>query len=169
MGFVDNYLQKKGFVKKTDDTVVLEQIQKLNQTVQTQSSIVNNSPLVPMNSGTALKPNPINLPDKDGNYEPRRWQYLPSSNININDRLIPFSVLRQCAEQIDILARCINLKKSKALGWDWDISLSPDATDKISRERGVSRERAAYLAREEFNDEISRVKAVWKNPDPING
>jgi hypothetical protein len=169
MGIVDNYLQRKGFVKKEDDATVLDAIDKLNQTVQTQSTIINGSPLVPMNAGIPLTPNAINHPNAEGNTEPRKWEFLPTTNININDRLIPFKILRQCAEQIDILARCINLKKSKALGWDWDIALSPDATDKIARERGVNRERAALIAREEYGDEISRIKEFWKNPDPING
>lgn len=136
---------------------------------QNKTTTNQGNALVPFNAGVKLSPYPINQPDGQGNFAPRLTEYPVSNNINLNDRPLPFRLLRQCASTIDILQRCIQIKKAKQLGLDWDIILSDDATEKVMREQGLTREKAMVYAREKFNDEISRVKEFWKNPDPLNG
>lgn len=129
-----------------------------------------NSDSIPLGAGLPLMPYPINFPSENGQVEPRKWEYQVGANINVNAiKLVPFEILRAAADQIDLLSRCIYTKKSKMLGVDWDIVLTDDATDKIMREQNVTREQAGVIAREEFNDEISRIKDFWKAPDKVNG
>ena len=70
---------------------------------------------------------------------------------------------------MDIIKKCIQVNKTKLAGLEWDIVLSEDASDKIIREQGGNHTRAMVQAREQFTDEISRLKEFWKTPDKSNG
>lgn len=125
---------------------------------------------VPFAPGNPLIPGAINPPREDGRPDPRRFEFQVAQNINITaTRLIPFSTLRAAADQIDILRRCIEVKKSKMRGLDWDIVLGEDATERIIKETGGTRERAMVDAKDKYNDEIARVRNFWENPDKANG
>lgn len=125
---------------------------------------------VPFAPGNPLIPGAINPPKEDGRPDPRRFEFQVAQNINITaTRLIPFSTLRAAADQIDILRRCIEVKKSKMRGLDWDIVLGEDATERIIKEQGGTRERAMVEAKDKYNDEIARIRNFWENPDKANG
>jgi len=125
---------------------------------------------VPFAPGNPLIPGAINPPKEDGRPDPRRFEFQVAQNINITaTRLIPFSTLRAAADQIDILRRCIEVKKSKMRGLDWDIVLAEDATERIIKEQGGTRERAMVEAKDKYNDEIARIRNFWEAPDKSNG
>jgi hypothetical protein len=106
----------------------------------------------------------------DGRPDPRRYEFQVAQNINITEtRLIPFKTLRAAADQIDILRRCVEVIKSKLVGLDWDIVLANDASEKIVAEAGGDHVRAMAQARQEFTDEINRIREFWENPDRSNG
>lgn len=112
--------------------------------------------------------NPVN-PDS-GRPDPRRWEFQVAQNINVTaTRLIPFQTLRAAADQIDILRRCIEVRKAKLTGLDWDIVLSESASERIIAEAGGNHVRAMAEAREKFAPEIARMRAFWETPDPQNG
>lgn len=130
----------------------------------------NNLATVPFAPGNPLIPGAINPPSEDGRPDPRRFEFQVAQNINITaTRLIPFSTLRAAADQIDILRRCIEVKKAKMRGLDWDIVLGEDATERIIKDQGGTRERAMVEAKEQFTDEIARVRDFWETPDKANG
>jgi hypothetical protein len=126
---------------------------------------------VPFGPGIPITPGAINpVNPTTGRPEPRRYEYQVAQNINITEtRNVPFKTLRAAAEQIDILRRCVEVIKGKVSGLDWDIVLGQDASEKIISETGGDHVRAMVKARENFNDEIYRLKTFWENPDKANG
>ena len=129
------------------------------------------SATVPFGPGMPITPGAINPIDPaTGRPMPRRYEYQVAQNINITEtRLVPFKTLRAAADQIDILRRCIEVTKSKLTGLEWDIVLGQDASEKIVAEIGGDHVRAMAQARENFTDEINRLRSFWENPDKANG
>ena len=126
---------------------------------------------VPFGPGIPITPGAINPVDPlTGRPAPRRYEYQVAQNINITEtKLVPFKTLRAAADQIDILRRCVEVIKGKVSGLDWDIVLGQDASEKIMSESGGDHVRAMVKAREDFNDDIYRLKTFWENPDKSNG
>jgi hypothetical protein len=137
----------------------------------------NNVPLerqtflpVAFGPGVPITPGAINPLRDDGRPDPRRYEFQVAQNINITEtRLIPFKTLRAAADQIDILRRCVEVSKSKLVGLDWDIVLANDASEKIVAASGGDHVRAMAQARQEFTEEINRIREFWENPDRSNG
>ncbi len=129
------------------------------------------SATVPFGPGMPITPGAINPIDPaTGRPMPRRYEYQVAQNINITEtRLVPFKTLRAAADQIDILRRCIEVTKSKLTGLEWDIVLGSDASEKIVAEIGGDHVRAMAQARENFTEEINRLRSFWENPDRSNG
>ena len=129
------------------------------------------SATVPFGPGLPIIPGAINPIDPaTGRPMPRRYEYQVAQNINITEtRLVPFKTLRAAADQIDILRRCIEVTKSKLTGLEWDIVLGSDASEKIVAEIGGDHVRAMAQARENFTEEINRLRSFWENPDRSNG
>ena len=125
---------------------------------------------VPFAPAMPLIPSSINPLTDRGRPDPRRWEFEVAQNINVSGgRLVPFKVLRQSSEQIDIIRRCIEVLKNKTAGLDWDITLTPTAVEKIMAERGVNQVRAAQIAKDEFSAEMTRLREFWETPDINNG
>ena len=129
------------------------------------------SATVPFGPGNPIIPGAINpVNPLTGRPEPRRYEYQVAQNINIvPTRLVPFSTLRDAADSIDILRRCIEVTKSKMNGLNFDIVLGADASEKIAAESGGDHVRAMAKAREKYTDEINRLREFWENPDKANG
>ena len=127
-------------------------------------------PNVPFTPGQPIVPGAINPVREDGRADPRRYEYQVAQNINITEqRLIPFKTLRATADQVDIIRRCLEVVKNKITGFDWDIVLSDDASERIAAESGKDHVRAMASAREKFTEDIARVRAFMENPDKANG
>lgn len=126
---------------------------------------------VPFAPGMPLIPSALNPVNPDsGRPDPRRYEYQVAQNINVTaTKLIPFRTLRDAADGIDILRRCIEVRKAKLTGLDWDIVLSESASERIIAESGGDHLRAMAKAREQFAPEIARLKKFWETPDPQNG
>jgi hypothetical protein len=126
---------------------------------------------VPFAPGMPLIPSALNpLNPETGRPDPRRYEYQVAQNINVTEtKLVPFKTLRAAADQIDILRRCIEVRKAKLTGLDWDIVLSESASEKIIAESGGNHLRAMAEAREKFAPEIARLRSFWETPDPQNG
>lgn len=125
---------------------------------------------VPFAPGMPLIPGSLNPLAERGRPDPRRFEFLVAQNINVSEnRLVPFKTLRAAADQIDILRRCIEVRKAKIAGLKWDIVISEAATERIMSESGGNHLRAMADAREKFMPEIGRLRKFWETPDPANG
>ena len=159
-------------------TMSLQQMQAVAGIASTQYGNVSNplprNPVlanVPFAPGMPLIPSSLNpLNPQTGRPDPRRFEYQVAQNINVTaTRLVPFQTLRAAADQIDILRRCIEVRKAKITGLQWDIVISEAATERIIQESGGDHLRAMAEAREKFSPEIGRLKKFWDTPDPQNG
>jgi hypothetical protein len=183
MGLIDQFAKKvaKEITKAPNlpvGSVALTETQMRNNIGQTttygQTDALPRNPnlaTVPFAPGMPIVPGAINPPNSDsGRPDPRRYEYQVAQNINITEtRLTPFKTLRAAADQIDILRRCIEVTKAKILGLDWDITLGEDAAEKIITEIGGARVRAMQTARDNYTEDISRVRQFWEQPDKANG
>lgn len=183
MGLIDQFAKKvaKEITKAPNlpvGSVALTETQMRNNMGQTttygQTDALPRNPnlaTVPFAPGMPIVPGAINPPNPDsGRPDPRRYEYQVAQNINITEtRLTPFKTLRAAADQIDILRRCIEVTKAKILGLDWDITLGEDAAEKIISEIGGARVRAMQTARDNYTEDISRVRQFWEQPDKANG
>lgn len=125
-------------------------------------------PFAPGNPIISGAINPLN--PETGRPDPRRFEFQVASNINVTgNRLIPFATLRAAADQIDIVRRCIEVRKAKISGLKWDIVLSEAASELIIAESGGGHLDALAKAREKLAPEIARMREFWQTPDPQNG
>jgi hypothetical protein len=156
-----------------------QQMRQAGGIAQTQYGYGTSTPLprnpllasVPFAPGLPLIPGALNpLNPETGRPAPRRYEYLVAQNINVSEnRLVPFKTLRAAADQIDILRRCIEVRKAKISGLEWDIVLTDAASERIISESGGNHLRAMADAREKFTPEIARLRKFWETPDPANG
>jgi len=160
-------------------TMTMQQMISAAGIAQTQygsnvSTALPRNPLlasVPFAPGMPILPGAINpLRPDTGRPDPRRYEFQVAQNINVSDnRLVPFKTLRAVSDQIDIVRRCIEVRKAKITGLDWDIVLSETATERIISESGGNHLQALAEAREKLSPEIGRMRAFWETPDPQNG
>jgi len=183
MGLIDRFAEKvaKEITKAPNlpvGSVALTETQMRNNIGQTttygQTDALPRNPnlaTVPFAPGMPIVPGAINPPNPDsGRPDPRRYEYQVAQNINITEtRLTPFKTLRAAADQIDILRRCIEVTKAKILGLNWDITLGEDAAEKIISEIGGARVRAMQTARDNYTEDINRLRQFWEQPDKANG
>ena len=176
---VADQLEKSPKLFAGANTMTEAQMRSAGGIAQTQYGYGTSTPMprnpvlanVPFAPGLPLIPGALNpLNPNTGRPDPRRFEYLVAQNINVSEnRLVPFKTLRAAADQIDILRRCIEVRKAKLTGLEWDIVLTDAASERISAESGGNHLRAMADAREKFAPEIARMRKFWETPDPANG
>ena len=120
-----------------------------------------NSPLIPTL---------VNQPREDGRAQPRRYEYPVAWNVQLSQsKLVPFSLLRQVADQADLARRCIEVIKASVAGMEWSIAPRPEHLAEIQRVTGGGRAEATELAMEELDPAVAKAKAFWRMPDRVNG
>jgi hypothetical protein len=125
---------------------------------------------IPFSPSNPLHPAAINPIGERGRPDPRRWEYPVAWNVFVTEqRLVPWKVLRTAADQIDILRRCVEVLKAKALGMDWDITFSDSASELFAKDTGLNHVRAMQDARDKYSDQITTARRFWETPDRING
>ena len=125
---------------------------------------------VPFAPGIPLIPSLINPPRSDGRATPRVSQFPVAWNLQIvEQRAVPFRTLREVADQADIVRKCIEVVKNAITGMKWDVSLSPDAVERLMAMDGLSHQEAAVRARQLHLEDVARIKDFWAMPDRING
>jgi hypothetical protein len=176
---VADQLEKSPKLFAGANTMTEAQMRSAGGIAQTQYGYGTSTPMprdpvlanVPFAPGLPLIPGALNpLNPNTGRPDPRRFEYLVAQNINVSEnRLVPFKTLRAAADQIDILRRCIEVRKAKLTGLEWDIVLTDAASERISAESGGNHLRAMADARIRFAPEIARMRKFWETPDPANG
>lgn len=114
-----------------------------------------------------MQPDPISPARADtGRPEPWVYEYPVAWNIpGQGERLMPWKVLREAARNIDVIRRCIEIRKSrvKPAPWSWDIS--PRAIeDAYRKDRSKGHDDIAAELRDQFRADINRLTEFWRNP-----
>lgn len=183
MGFIDNFAKKvaeqinkapilpAGTVTVSESDMVARagiSTQQYGQSDALPRNIVWGN--TPFPSGIPITPGAINPVREDGRPDPRRYEFQTAQNINITPtKVVPFTTLRQTADLVDIIRRCLEVNKAKMAGYKWDIVISEDASERISSESGKDHIRAMADAREKYTEDIARLRAFWEMPDRANG
>lgn len=116
-----------------------------------------------------LAPAPLDPPRRDtGRPEPRIYEYPVGWNIPGNDnRPIPWDVLRQASTGVDIIARCIEVRKKHVRSLKWSWSLTEDAiSDALRADPKRGQDDVENDLREKFLPEIRRLNQKWRKPWP---
>lgn len=115
---------------------------------------------------TPLSPDAIDPLRADGRTDFRRDQYRVAYNLTFNDRDVPWTVLRQVATQVDVVARCIELVQDAIIGMEWSWSYSRSIINQIKVETGEKNSgKAVALARDKYGEELARVQKFFERPD----
>lgn len=125
---------------------------------------------LPFPPASPLIPALINRPRAEGRADPRRYEFPVAWNLQIQEqRAVPFRVLRDVADQADIVRKCVEVVKSALLGQEWDISITDDAVAHVMAEQNISSLKANQHLREMMREDIAKLKDFWRSPDRING
>lgn len=143
--------------------------------------------LIPFNPGYPLIPAPIGprRPDSTGRPEVRRWEFPVSWNLQLGGAPnVPWRVLRDSAEFVDLIRRCIEVRKAEMTALTWDIGFhdrvlesasaaaAKDVLDKDpTKPTGVANLQARIKAKQSLAKEhapaIERIRNFWKTPDRL--
>lgn len=126
-------------------------------------------PDVAFGPGKPIGPAAIDPVNEAGRTEPRTWQYPVAWNLQISEqRHVPFAILRK-ASDVDLVRRCIEIRKADIVGLSWDITLSDTAVRRAMDDMGErNRARAALAVRAQYEDQILALKNFWAKPDRLN-
>lgn len=131
--------------------------------------------LVPFGPLHGVPPAPIDpaRPDGSGRPEPRLDEYDVGANLPgaIGDHL-PWRILRDASMQVDVMRRCIELRKRhiRGLTWAWTVSESAVEVAMQQHPRGTaSRSDVEFELRQRLQPEIGRLTEFWQRPWKANG
>lgn len=127
---------------------------------------------LPFNPGVPLVPYSIDPRESaSGRPAPRRSEFQVAVNMQLTpQRMVPFPILRSAAERVDVIRRCIEVRKSQMLALDWDIMLTRQSIRRIMLQDNISTPgEAARVARERFTADMVRLRDWWEKPDAFNG
>lgn len=125
---------------------------------------VDATPFGPLNP---LTPAPLDPARRDsGRPEPRVTEYPVAWNIPGNEqRLVPWEVLREAARTVDVMRRCIEIRKRHVRSLKWAFTVSADTIQEAYRadpRRGHDDIQVAL--REKFYPQIQRLTMFWQKP-----
>lgn len=106
-----------------------------------------------------------------GQPEPRVWEYPNGFNLpGSGDRLIDWGILRQASTDVDVIRRCIEIRKEdlSQLTGAWVVS---EKAVKAAQQGDPSkpREDIESALREKFAADIARLEDFWERPWVTNG
>lgn len=114
-----------------------------------------------------MVPAPLDAPRQDtGRPEPRLSEFDVGWNLPGADyRLVPWKVLRDAARGVDVLRRCIEIRKRHITSLKWAWTVSEDAVEQALADRtGAARVDVEAELREKLAPEIARLTAFWRRP-----
>lgn len=113
-----------------------------------------------------LTPSPLDPPRRDGRVDPRLWEYPVSWNLQYTPAPhIPFSTLRDASRNIDMVRRCIELRKKEITSREWTFGVSTNAINaEALRSPGTPKQDIAARLAKEYASEIRRMEEFWVHP-----
>lgn len=144
--------------------------------------------MLPFWPGQPLLPAPIGPVRDDGSRRPgiRRYEYPVGWNLFYSGQpAIPFQTLRDAADVVDLVRRCIELRKSEMTRLNWDITFhdraleaaaddiaaggatsNPTATTaQMDLERQMQAKQSLVA---KYRGDIAKARAFWETPDRLN-
>lgn len=120
--------------------------------------------------GVALYPAPLDQPLRSGRPAPRRWEYPVSWNLQTTTtRSVPWSMLRDSADQVSIMRSCIEVNKAALTGLEWSFGIDSARARHLAHRTGVSKQTVTSDLQDKYADQIEKLHTWWSKPDKING
>jgi hypothetical protein len=124
---------------------------------------------VPFGPGEPLIPSAINPPMASGRPAPRRWDYPTTWNLTTSTgRLVPWSVLRDAADQVSVVRSCIEVRKSEMTGLEWSFGINSARARNLAERAGESPHTAAAALQDKYTDDIERLHRWWTMPNRVD-
>lgn len=106
---------------------------------------------------------------RSGRPAPRRAEYLPSWNLQTSTtRAVPFTILRDSADQVSIMRSCIEVVKSTLTGLEWSFGVDPVRARHQAQRDGASLHTVTADLTDKYADQIEDLHKFWMRPDRIN-
>jgi hypothetical protein len=119
--------------------------------------------------GTPLIPSPLDQLLPSGRPAPRRYEYPVSWNLQTTTtRSVPWSVLRDSADQVSIMRACIEVNKAAMTGLEWSFGIDGSRAKRIAKRTGVAKQTVTSDLQDKYSDQIDRLHQWWAKPDRIN-
>lgn len=130
---------------------------------------VNRLDQVPFGPGVPLIPATIDQLLPSGRPAPRRFEYPVSWNLQVSTtRAIPWSVLRDSADQVSIMRSCIEVVKATLTGLEWSFGIDSTRAQHLAKRSGDSMHTVTADLQDRYADDIDRLHTFWEKPDRIN-
>lgn len=130
-------------------------------------------PRVPFGPGLPIRPSAIDpLRPDSGRPEPRLYEYQVSANLpGSGQRLLPWKVLRDAADGVGLVRRCIEIRKAHLANADWAVRISKPALGRAVADAGdtVDRKTVEQDMRARLAPFIARAEDFMRVPDRGNG
>jgi hypothetical protein len=119
--------------------------------------------------GVPLNPAPLDPSLASGRPAPRRWEFPVSWNLQTTTtRSVPWSILRDSADQVSIMRSCIETCKSAITGLDWSFGIDSARAQHLAKREGTSNHTVTSDLQDKYADQIDRLHQWWTMPDRIN-
>lgn len=120
---------------------------------------------VPFGPGEPLIPAPINPLLPSGRPAPRQYEYDVSTNLQTTTtRAVPWSVLRDAADQVSIIRSCIETCKSALTGLDWSFGIDSSRARALAKRSSTSSHEVIIDLQDKYADDIDRLHQWWTRP-----
>lgn len=144
----------------------LQSLQRQQQFSGAMAPLPNDPNLnAPFSPGQPLNSAAISPLLPSGRPAPRQWEYPVSWNLQTTTtRLVPWSVLRDVADQVPVVRSCIDTCKAALTGLDWSFSIDSRRARALAKRSGTSSHEVIVDLQDKFADDIERLHQWWAHP-----
>ena len=119
--------------------------------------------------GEPLFPAPIDPLLPSGRAAPRRAEFDVSWNLQTTTtRNVPWTVLRDAADQVSVMRSCIEVNKSAITGLEWSFEIDPARAQHLAKRSGTSSHEVTSNLQDKYAADMDRLHQWWAKPDRIN-
>lgn len=129
----------------------------------------------PLNNGSFSPGNPLYPAAIDpgirvtGRPAPRRAEFMPSWNTQVTTtRAVPWTILRDSADQVSIMRSCIEVVKSTLTGLEWSFGIDATRARHQAQRDGSSLHTVTADLTDKYADQTEALQQFWMKPDRIN-
>jgi Phage portal protein len=143
------------------------------QTSAMQNALLAGTPALPrapfntgmFGPGEPLIPAPISPLLPTGRPSPRQSEYRVSENLQLTmPREVPWSILRNAADNVSIVRSCIEVLKSSVTGLEWSFSIDSGRARALAKRSSASNHEVIIDLQDKFADDIERLHQWWARP-----
>lgn len=115
--------------------------------------------------GEPLYPAPISPLLPSGRPAPRQWEFPVSWNLQTTTtRSVPWTILRDAADNVSIVRSCIETCKSALTGLDWNFGIDASRARALAKHSNTSSHQVIADLQDKFADDIDQLHQWWRYP-----